>query len=108
MKNPIYVNLISFCLALFFCLALNAQEAESPDSTGLPGDNFSLEAALDLFKKSTSPEDFEKKLNSQNNKVNNLDISIFVDIEVFKTIESSFFVKADLYSAWEIRISRVR
>lgn len=45
------------------------------DSTGLPGDHFSLEGALDLFKTSASPEDFEKKLNAEHSKVNNLDLN---------------------------------
>ena len=30
------------------------------DSTGLPGDNFSLQGALEMFKKASSPEEFEK------------------------------------------------
>ena len=41
----------------------------------VPGDNFSLEGALELFKKSASPEEFEKLLNSPNSKVNNLDLN---------------------------------
>ncbi|HEX8038667.1 MAG TPA: hypothetical protein VF490_05930, partial [Chryseosolibacter sp.] len=41
----------------------------------VPGDNFSLEGALELFKKSSSPEDFEKLLNSPDSKVNNLDLN---------------------------------
>lgn len=41
----------------------------------VPGDNFSLEGALELFKKSKSPEDFEKLLNSPDSKVNNLDLN---------------------------------
>src|SRR5687767_3631996 len=45
------------------------------DSTGLPGDNFSLQGALDLFKKAGSPEEFEKLLNSEDSKVNNLDLN---------------------------------
>lgn len=45
------------------------------DSTGLPGDHFSLEGALDLFKKSSSLEDFEKQLNAESNNVNNLDLN---------------------------------
>ena len=44
------------------------------DSTGLPGDNFSLQGALEMFKQSKTPEDFEKKLNTKNNNVNNLDL----------------------------------
>jgi hypothetical protein len=41
----------------------------------VPGDNFSLEGALELFKKSESPEHFEKLLNSPDSKVNNLDLN---------------------------------
>ncbi len=47
----------------------------SSDSTGFPGDNFSLEGALELFKKSKNPEDFEKQLNNPDNYVNNLDLN---------------------------------
>lgn len=43
--------------------------------TEVPGDNFSLEGALELFKKSQSPEEFEKMLNSEDSKVNNLDLN---------------------------------
>ena len=45
------------------------------DSLGLPGDNLDLRATLDLFKKSKSPEEFEKKLNNKDNHVNNLDLN---------------------------------
>ena len=45
------------------------------DSTGLPGDHFSLEGALSLLKKSASLEDFEKKLNQEGGSVNNLDLN---------------------------------
>lgn len=45
------------------------------DSTEVSGDNFSLEGALALFKKSNTLEDFEKALNEENNSVNNLDLN---------------------------------
>lgn len=45
------------------------------DSTGLPGDNFSLQGALTLFKQANSPEEFERLLNTESNKVNNLDLN---------------------------------
>src|SRR5687768_18426491 len=41
----------------------------------VPGDHFSLEGALELFKKSSSPEEFERMLNSPDSKVNNLDLN---------------------------------
>lgn len=37
----------------------NAQGEMEADSTGLPGDNFSLEGAIELFKQASSPEEFE-------------------------------------------------
>ncbi|MCE3278555.1 MAG: hypothetical protein K0S44_746 [Bacteroidetes bacterium] len=62
--------------ALFF-LASTGLSA-SPliqDSLGLPGDNLDLYGVLELFKKSESPEEFEKALNTQDNKLNNLDLN---------------------------------
>jgi len=41
----------------------------------VPGDHFSLEGALELFKGSDSPEEFERLLNSPDSKVNNLDLN---------------------------------
>lgn len=80
---PIMKTLKFLPIAAAFLLALVAfpltaqEEAEEMemDSTGLPGDHFSLEAAIELFKKSESPEDFEKRLNSENSDVNNLDLN---------------------------------
>jgi len=63
-----------------------AQETGQPDSTGLPGDNFSLEGALEMFKKATSPEDFEKRINTENNKVNNLDLNEDGNIDYIRVI----------------------
>jgi hypothetical protein len=48
--------------------------AQQSDSTGMPGDNFDLQAALDLFKQSKNLQDFEKRLNTESNGVNNLDL----------------------------------
>ena len=55
-------------------LKVQAQH-QTPDSAALPGDNFSLQGALDLFKKAGSPEEFEKLLNTEDSKVNNLDLN---------------------------------
>jgi hypothetical protein len=48
------------------------QENDNPQFTG---DNFSLEGALSMFKKSNSLEEFEKLINEENNNVNNLDLN---------------------------------
>ncbi len=64
-----------YIIILFVVLGMTfsfAQENENPEFTG---DNFSLEGALALFKKSNSLEDFEKMLNQEDNNVNNLDLN---------------------------------
>lgn len=61
--------------SLLLTLATQAQDQSGADSTGLPGDNFSLQGALAMFQKAASPEDFEKLLNSEDNHVNNLDLN---------------------------------
>ena len=61
-------------LGLFLATSVNGQSAAT-DSTTLPGENFSLEGALEMFKKAASPEDFEKLINAEDNKVNNLDLN---------------------------------
>lgn len=68
---------------------LQAQEmTEAIDSTGLPGDHFSLQGALELFKKAQSPEEFEKLLNTEENNVNNLDLNADGDIDYLKVIDN--------------------
>lgn len=64
-------------------IGANAQTLESE----VPGDNFSLEGALELFKKSASPEEFEKLLNSANSKVNNLDLDSNGEIDYIRVID---------------------
>jgi len=56
------------------------------DSTGLPGDNFSLQGALTLFKQANTPEEFERLLNTQQNKVNNLDLNGDGNIDYLRVI----------------------
>ncbi|HWY37880.1 MAG TPA: hypothetical protein VNY73_04935 [Bacteroidia bacterium] len=52
-----------------------AQSGGTASSTGLPGDNLDLAAVLGIFKQSQNVEDFEKKLNAADTKVNNLDLN---------------------------------
>jgi hypothetical protein len=68
------ITLIVF-LSATIVLPVVAQTILPADSTGLPGDNFSLGGALELFKKSASPEEFERLLNTEDSKVNNLDLN---------------------------------
>jgi hypothetical protein len=61
---------LSVVLGLFF-LPLFAQEPE----LGLPGDNLNLYGVLNIFQNSPTLEEFEKKLNAEDSKVNNLDLN---------------------------------
>lgn len=72
-----------------------AQETETSDSTGLPGDNFSLQGALEMFKKSSSPEEFEKLINMEENHVNNLDLNGDGDIDYIRVIDNT---KGDVHA----------
>lgn len=64
------------CFLLTAIMATSLLAANHPSYyEGLPGDDFSLEGALDLFKRSNSLEEFERQLNSDDNNVNNLDLN---------------------------------
>jgi hypothetical protein len=74
-----------------FVITVTAQAQNEPgvDSTGLPGDNFSLPGALKMFQKASSPEDFEKSLNSESNHVNNLDLNDDGEIDYIRVVDNS-------------------
>ena len=74
MKTYLKTLLLTALFSAGSFMSLQAQDDIQADSTGLPGDHFSLEGALELFKKSESLEDFEKKLNDESSNVNNLDL----------------------------------
>lgn len=61
--------------------------AQDRDSTGLPGDNFDLQGALQLFKQSSTLEEFEKKLNTESNAVNNLDLNGDNKIDYIRVVD---------------------
>src|SRR3989337_4255006 len=77
--------LIPILVLLTVVTQLKAQDSDE-DSTGLPGDNFSLQGALEMFKKANSPEEFEKLINTQDNNVNNLDLNEDGDIDYIRVI----------------------
>ncbi len=90
MKSKIQLLLLVF---LGFAPAF-AQEDTRPVNTG---DDFSLEGALELFKNSNSLEEFEKKLNQENNQVNNLDLNSdgeidYINVEDIKENDSHVIV----------------
>jgi hypothetical protein len=74
--------------------AAYAEDDSGRDSTGLPGDHFSLQGALEMFKKASSPEEFEKLLNEPDNHVNNLDLNGDGDVDYIRVVGS---VKGDAH-----------
>lgn len=82
----LHYSLLLTVFIFFIVCNLKAQDQPGVDSTGLPGDNFSLQGALEMFQKANSPEEFEKLINAENNHVNNLDLNEDGDIDYIKVI----------------------
>jgi hypothetical protein len=77
-------------LLIFVCFAATTISAKAQeDSTGLPGDHFSLQGALEMFKQSSSIEEFEKLINTESKNVNNLDLNGDGDIDYVKVIDKA-------------------
>ena len=72
MKTRLIIFLLSFLLSPFLLVGQEANEEPSGENLS---DQFSLEGALTVFKDSKDLEDFEKRLNQEDNYVNNLDIN---------------------------------
>lgn len=76
-------------LVLFSFLFFNIGKAqnETEDKLGLPGDNLNLFAVLKLFQESETLEGFEKNLNLEDTKINNLDLNGDNLIDYIKVID---------------------
>lgn len=77
------------CLAIGCLLNVGISRAQEADSTGLPGDDFSLQGAIEMFKKAGSPEEFEKMINTESNNVNNLDLNGDGQTDYVRVIDKS-------------------
>lgn len=77
-----------FFFLLLGSMPLCAQTDVEADSTGLPGDQFSLEGTLELFKKSQNPEEFEQLLNSESQHINNLDLNEDGETDYIRVVET--------------------
>jgi hypothetical protein len=81
------IYLIVSLLFCTFCSCAAASQQPAVDSTGLPGDHFNLDGALDLFKSSANLSDFEQRLNTESNYVNNLDLNEDGEVDYVKVVE---------------------
>jgi uncharacterized membrane protein YgcG len=95
---------VRFLAFLVIAMSLSGLAAFSQDSAsgelGLPGDNLDLYAVLDLFQKSKTIEDFEKSLNDEKKKINNLDLNgdkkvDFIKVETKKDGDDYTFILRD-------------
>ncbi len=63
-------------LALLIAAGTTAPAQDFPDEyLGLPGDNLNLYAVMKLFQESETLEGFERNLNDENSRINNLDLN---------------------------------
>lgn len=68
--------IITSILAALVALGTTAMAQDYPDEyLGLPGDNLNLYAVMKLFQESETIEGFERNLNDENSRINNLDLN---------------------------------
>lgn len=89
MKKTILLLLLAFGIS-----TISYSQKNLAENTG---DHFSLEGALVLFKKSGSPQEFEKLINEEKNNVNNLDLNgdkktDYINVEDLKDGDSHILV----------------
>lgn len=84
-------NLLLFACCLFmlhFCALAQSQDNNMDGSLGLPGDNLNLYAVMKLFQESKTLELFEKNLNDENSRINNLDLNGDGKIDYLSVIDN--------------------
>jgi hypothetical protein len=62
-------------LSMFATVATLKAQPQQEEYLGLPGDNLNLFAVMKLFQESSTLESFERDLNDQNFRINNLDLN---------------------------------
>lgn len=71
-------------LLLFALLVINAQE-QTPATEA--GEDFDLNAVMEVLENAEDLADFEKKINDKDNQINNLDLNNDEEIDVVKVVE---------------------
>jgi hypothetical protein len=85
MKRSFLLLLVA-AMNLFSLSAYSQAKEDTTALLGLPGDNLDLYAVLDLFQKSKTIEGFEKSLNDEKTKINNLDLNLDKKIDFIKVV----------------------
>ena len=90
MKKGLLLLYMAAALCVFSLPAFSqSKTSQSPTDTaslGMAGDNLDLYAVLDIFLKSKTIEDFEKKLNDTKSKINNLDLDLDGKVDFIKVV----------------------
>jgi hypothetical protein len=88
--------LITSILAAIVATGTILTAQERPDEyLGLPGDNLNLYAVMKLFQESETLEGFERSLNDENSKINNLDLNGDNLVDYLKVID---YVDGDVHT----------
>ena len=70
-------------IALMICSATAQEQTPATEA----GEDFDLYGVIGLFEESEDFEDFEKKINSEDNDVNNLDLNKDEEVDIVKVVE---------------------
>jgi len=88
--------LITSILAAIVAVGTTLMAQDYPDEyLGLPGDNLNLYAVMNLFQQSETIEGFERSLNDENSRINNLDLNNDNYIDYLKVID---YVDGDVHT----------
>ncbi len=78
------LSLLVVAMSLLCSPFFSQAQEDSTALLGLPGDNLDLYAVLTLFQKSKTIEAFEKTLNDEQTKINNLDLNLDKKVDFIK------------------------
>jgi hypothetical protein len=88
------LSLVVVAMSLLSLSVFSQADQDTTAMLGLPGDNLDLYAVLTLFQKSKTIEAFEKSLNDEQTKINNLDLNLDKKVDFIKVVtkkeDSSF------------------
>jgi hypothetical protein len=88
--------LITSIIATMFATGTVLMAQDYPDEyLGLPGDNLNLYAVMNLFQKSETIEGFERSLNDESSRINNLDLNNDNYIDYIKVLD---YVDRDVHT----------
>jgi len=82
-----FKSITSLLSLIFLGLTVLAQD-NTNERLNLPGDNLNLYAVMDLFRESETLEGFEKDLNAEESKINNLDLNNDDQIDYIRVIDN--------------------